>query len=478
MRTLNYCYISILLIILPVIKMQAQVSSMYEIDKLPVNTNQFNEIAAVPVNGGIVFCSDRRISGVVNNKTFEGDRVYNIFFAEREDSLKWGQPGIFSKDLETLFNQGPFCFSPDGRQIYYTSDVERGENAFERDFKNRRGILIAEKTADGWSEPGAFEYNDPVWNTGHPCLSVEGSYLFFSSDRPGGIGGSDLYMCRREGDKWTEPENLGSGINSTASELYPFFTDAGELYFASDRDGGMGGLDIYSSRMISDGWTKPLLLSEPINSADDDFGLVKRHNSSEGFFSSNRGRSDDIYMFSSSLRRMSECSELVFDSYCWEFEDENSTKVDSVTFVYEWDFDDGTILESTDAKAQHCFSGPGVYLVKLHAIDTITGEVRRNEATYLLEVRRTEQAFITAPDTAYAGETISVDASETYLPGWEIDTYYWNFDDGTAAYGIKNEKTYLLEGRYDIQLIISSIPDADGNIRETCVTRTLVVIRR
>lgn len=478
MSKLSYCYISLLLLILPVTKLHGQVSNMIEIEKLSINSGQFNEIAAVPVNGGIVFCSDRRVSGVVNNVSFDGDRIFNIFYAERKDSMKWGQPGIFSKDLQTLFNQGPFCFSPDGRQIYYTSDVERGDDAFERDFKNRRGILIAEKTADGWSEPRAFEYNDSSWNTGHPCISFDGSYLFFSSDRPGGYGGSDLYMCRWEDDKWTEPENLGPEINSTGSELYPCFTAAGELYFASDRDGGMGGLDIYSSRMIGRGWTKPVLLAEPINSAADDFSLVKRHNASEGFFASKRDRTDDIYMYKSSIRRMSECNDLVYDSFCWEFEDENSTKADSVTFVYEWDFDDGTVLKTTDARAEHCFSQPGIYLVKLNAIDTITGDVRPNEATYLLEVKRTEQAFITAPDTCYTGETISIDGSRTYLPDWDIDSYYWNFDDGTAAQGVRNEKTYLLDGSYDVQLIISSSPDAEGNIRETCVTRTIVVKRR
>ncbi|MDT8400717.1 MAG: PKD domain-containing protein [Bacteroidales bacterium] len=478
MSKLSPFYISLLFFILPVINLHGQVSHMIKVEKLSINTNQFNEIAAVPVSGGIVFCSDRRISGVVNNKTFDGDRVYNIFYAEREDTMKWGQPGIFSKDLQTLFNQGPFCFSPDGRQIYYTSDVERGNNAFERDFKNRRGILIAEKTADGWSEPVAFEYNDPLWNTGHPCLSIDGNYLFFSSDRPGGFGGSDIYMCRRQDNKWTEPENLGPEINGTGSELYPCFTAAGELYYASDREGGIGGLDIYSSRMISRGWTKPVLLPEPVNSSDDDFSLAKRHNSTEGFFASNRGRSDDIYMYSSSIRRMSECNELVYDSYCWEFEDENSAKADSMTFVYEWDFDDGTVIETTETRAEHCFSQPGVYLVKLHAIDTITGEVRRNEATYLLEVKRTEQAFITAPDTCFAGEAVSIDASGTYLPDWDIESYYWNFDDGTAAQGMSNEKIYLLEGSYDVQLIISSFPDAEGNIREICVTRTIVVKRR
>ncbi len=470
-------YISLLLL-LPVITLHGQASSMIEIEKLPLNSGQFNEIAPVPLADGIAFCSDRRISGVVNNKTFDGDRVYNIFFAERVDTMKWRQPGIYSKDLQSLFTQGPFCFSPDGREIYYTSDVEKGNFAFDRDFRNRRGIFIADKTADGWSEPRAFEYNDPSWNLGHPFISADGKYLFFSSDIPGGYGNSDIYLCRWEDDKWAEPENLGPEVNSSRSELYPFLTAGGELYFASDREGGIGGLDIYSSRMRSNGWTDPVLMPEPINSEADDFSLFKQHDGSEGFFASNRGRTDDIYRYSSSLRRMNECNELIYDNYCWEFIDENSFKVDSVTFKYEWDFDDGSTLKTEDAKAEHCFEQPGIYVVKLNAIDTITGDVNQNEATYLLEITKTEQAFISAPDTCNTGEMISFDASETYLPGWDIDEYYWNFDDGTAARGLAIEKTYLLKGSYDVQLIISTYPDDEGNIRETCVKRTIVVEER
>jgi len=149
MSKLSYCYISLLLLILPVTKLHGQVSNMIEIEKLSINSGQFNEIAAVPVNGGIVFCSDRRVSGVVNNVSFDGDRIFNIFYAERKDSMKWGQPGIFSKDLQTLFNQGPFCFSPDGRQIYYTSDVERGDDAFEQLMAGRNPGLLNTMTLRG-----------------------------------------------------------------------------------------------------------------------------------------------------------------------------------------------------------------------------------------------------------------------------------------------------------------------------------------
>jgi PKD repeat protein len=105
----------------------------------------------------------------------------------------------------------------------------------------------------------------------------------------------------------------------------------------------------------------------------------------------------------------------------------------------------------------------------------ITGEIQYNETNYLLEIIRTEQAFISAPDTCYVGETISLDASMTYLPGWDIAEYYWNFDDGTAGKGLNIEKIYSDEGSVNVQLIVSSYPDDEGTIRETCVSKNIVV---
>ncbi|MBS0010178.1 MAG: PKD domain-containing protein [Bacteroidales bacterium] len=474
-----YCrLISFVIFIMSFTLLTGQGNDMIKIQKLPVNSGQFNDMTAVSIPGGIAFCSDRRVSGVVNNKTFEGDRIYNIYFAERKDSLKWGRPGIFSKDLQSVFTQGPFSFSPDRQQIYYTSDVERGRSAFRSDYRNSSGILIADRIPGGWSEARPFEYNDPLWNLGHPCISTDGKLMFFSSDIPGGSGGSDLYLCRWENGKWSEPENLGPVVNSSYSELYPFFSPSGDLFFASDRNGGYGGLDIYRSRMKEEGWTRPVLMPEPINSDADDFGFFTETRAKEGFFASNRDRTDDIYMFSSLVKRISECNDMVYESFCYEFEEENSLKFDTIPFEFEWDFGDGTVIYTTSAKAEHCFEEPGTYLVKLDVIDMVTGEIRHNEETYLLQIERTEQAFFTAPDTCFAGEQISLDASKTYLPDWDIAEYYWNFDDGTADKGEKVEKTYLEEGQYNVQLIVSSHPDSQGYIKETCVSEYIVVRER
>ncbi len=462
--------------ILSVPLLQAQQDDMIKIGKLSLNSGQYNEMTPIPFQGGLVFCSDRRVSGIVNNKTFDNDRVYNIFFAERKDTMDYDKTRIFSRDLQTIFNQGPFCFSPDGKKIYYTGDVETGRRALKPGFENRSGIFISEKTTEGWSGPVPFEHNDPLWNLGHPYISNDGQFLFLSSDIPGGQGGSDIYMCRWENGRWSSPENLGPEVNSPRSELYPFFSKTGELYFASDRQGGHGGLDLYSSRMSREGWSSPVLLPEPINSPADDFSFVREQDGGNGYFASNRDRTDDIFMFTSLIIRKDNCGEMVYDTYCYEFLEENASKFDSLPFEHEWDFDDGT--KATGTRAEHCFREPGTYLVKLNVIDKITGEVQYSEQTYLLEIKKTEQAFFKAPDTCYVGDAVQLDASQTYLPGWDISEYYWNFDDGSAGKGAIIEKAYMTSGKYNIQLIISANTGDNGNVQQTCVSKYIVVKER
>jgi len=134
---------------------------------------------------------------------------------------------------------------------------------------------------------------------GHPAINSTGDTLIFASDQPGGYGKTDLYYCIRKAGVWLEPQNLGPNINSKMNELTPFINTNGILYFASNRNQGKGGLDIYLSRMLPTGqYAKPQNLGSPVNSRNDDFGFVLHYNQHIGYFVSNRQnrkRKDDIY---------------------------------------------------------------------------------------------------------------------------------------------------------------------------------------
>ncbi|MCK7532885.1 MAG: PKD domain-containing protein [Marinilabiliales bacterium] len=119
--------------------------------------------------------------------------------------------------------------------------------------------------------------------------------------------------------------------------------------------------------------------------------------------------------------------------------------------------------------------GPGLYDVTLDIVNLITGGIEKRQASYELEITDVEQPVITSPDRIMAGETLVLNAGETYLPGMEIGRYYWNFGDETVATGLEATKIYSIPGKYNIQLIVSSVPGPGGVVREVCVCKDIEV---
>jgi len=300
--------------------------------------------------------------------------------------------------------------------------------------------------------------------------------MFFASDMPGGQGGSDLYYCELTGSDWSAPVNLGPKVNSSGAENYPYMHPSGKLYFTSNRPGGMGNLDIYFTTLSNGIWDEPILLPEPINSSSDDFAFVAEPNLQKGYFASNRRSEDDIYQFTSTIIRKASCDTLQENNYCYRFFEENAIKNDTMPFRYEWKFGDGN--SGTGPVVEHCFNGPGTYMVQLDVVNLITKEVTYNEKSETVVVTEIEQPYISAPDKTSPTKLISLNADSTNLPGWKISQYYWNFGDETIALGKNVNKTYIKTGTYNIQLIISAEPVPGGIAREACVSKNIVVIRQ
>ncbi|MEP5070819.1 MAG: hypothetical protein ABJQ96_09135, partial [Crocinitomicaceae bacterium] len=151
-----------------------------------------------------------------------------------------------------------------------------------------------------WKNIIPFQHNNRKYSVGHPTLSNDGKILIFSSDMPGGNGKTDLYISYREEDTWTTPVNLGSEINTSGTELFPYLYNDTTLYFSSTGLGGFGGLDIFKAKLDGFKAKEPLNLGQPINSFSDDFSFYLNENGNGGYFSSNRhgGKGlDDIYTF-------------------------------------------------------------------------------------------------------------------------------------------------------------------------------------
>jgi hypothetical protein len=451
----------------------------YEVEMLGISSSVFDDMSPVIVADGIVFCSNRRRSIVSETRTWSDERLYDIYFSLKTEDGTFSGPKIWSKEITSNSNDGPLCFTPDGKSVYFTRNTQTDKSIRKRNRVNKNGIFIADRRGDTWTNIRPFEYNNPDYNLGHPSISSDGKYLFFTSDMPGGKGRFDIYYCEYIDGKWGQPVNAGDKVNTRYSEGYPGMHTSGRLYFSSDRpasrEGDYGGLDIYYSMLTLGQWSEPVLLDSPINSSSDDFAFTAYPDGQNGYFTSARGRSDDIYRFSSIVIRQENCDTLEVNSFCYEFYEENAIMFDTIPFQYEWDFGDGH--KGLGVRAEHCFDGPGKYTVKLNSLNLVTKEIQYNEVTIELDLTLIEQPYITAPDTCIIGEQVLFSSKETNLPGWNIVKYYWNFDDETIAEGDIVSKVYKGAGAFDVQLMVSTEPDRNGVVRESCITKRIVVLR-
>jgi len=451
----------------------AQQPSLFKIKRLSFNDPIFSEISPVIINDDIIFCSDRRFSAVKDRKSFEGARIYNIYIAERKDTAAFRKPLMLHSERSELFNNGPLCFSSDGKTVYFTSEVETGKITRKRNYKNHSGIFTAELSGNELISIKPFIFNSNEYNIAHPSVSSDGKFLYFASDMPGGHGGSDLYFSEFIDGQWSKPVNMGTVINSGNSESYPFMHPSGRLYYSSDRPGGLGNMDVYFTESVSGKWVDPVRIPEPINSDANDFAFVAETDLQSGFFASDRRINDDIYSFSSTIIRKASCDTLVENNYCYELVEENAIKFDTIPFRYEWKFGDGN--KGTGNSVMYCYPGPGTYLIQLDVVNLITGEVMYNEKTYTLEITDIEQPYISVTDKIVAGKSIMFSAGKTNLPGWKIDRFYWNFGDETVAVGRDVNKTFLKAGSFNVQLIVTAEPEPGGIIREACVCMDVIV---
>ncbi|MDI9873700.1 MULTISPECIES: carboxypeptidase regulatory-like domain-containing protein [Bacteroidota] len=231
----------------------------------------------------------------------------------------------FSKTLNTKYHEGPVTFSSDGRKIVFTrNNYNSGSFKTSADRVNKLKLYTAEdKKGDGqWSAVKEVPFNNNEYSTGHPTLTKDDKLMYFVSDMPGGFGGTDVYVVEYNNGNFGTPVNLGPQINTEGNEMFPFVDEKGNLYFASDGHAGLGGLDIFFVE-LQDGKTvksKIKNLGAPINTSQDDFGLITDGERRQGYLSSNRkrgGADDDIYRFTRECDEKPECRELqviVFDA--------------------------------------------------------------------------------------------------------------------------------------------------------------------
>ena len=228
-----------------------------------------------------------------------GMKPGDIYMVRKDEKGKWKAPEPVEGGLNTENDEGATAFSSDGKTMYLT--VCRTDPQYPR----MAEIWTSQRADAGWGKPAALKITaDTLSSYAHPAPSPDGRWLYFTSDMPGGYGGTDLWRARMDAHGVGSIENLGPEINTEGNECFPAFRPSGELYFSSDgRTPSLGGLDLYRAKQdtITEHWTV-VHLPAPMNSPADDFGITFEGWHNRGYFSSNRstgGRGwDKIYSFS------------------------------------------------------------------------------------------------------------------------------------------------------------------------------------
>ena len=256
--------------------------------------SEYSPVLGGDANDRLYFTSTRNeatgdeLSGITGTKN--GD----IFVAQKDEQGKWQRPQVIDSELNSADDEGACCLTPDGHTMYLT--VCKTDNNYPRYAK----IASSRRSDAAWTKAQEVELTrDTLSLFAHPAVSPDGKWLYFVSDMPGGEGGKDIWRVRLSETSMGGVENLGAPVNTPGDELFPTFRPNGDLYFSSNGHEGMGGLDIYIAKPNAFGWQLEHP-GFPLNSQGDDFGMTFEGMLNKGFFSSNRGDAhgwDHIYSF-------------------------------------------------------------------------------------------------------------------------------------------------------------------------------------
>jgi outer membrane protein OmpA-like peptidoglycan-associated protein len=435
------------------------------------------DYAPIALDSGIVFCSVRETAATVSFKDDETGKPLSDLFWAPFNQEKVGQVTLFSANLTTPVNEGPAAFTDGFTTICYTRNLVLPKKLSNlRGAKAQLGLFFSHLVAGAWSAPTPFEHNSEKHSIMHPAFSPDGRTLLFAGNLEGGSGGMDLFICHRTAGGWSLPENLGPTINGPGNDVYPALGPDGSLYFASDRSGGPGKLDLYQAIPSGSGWVDPSVLPEPFNSTGNDISIAFDRSGRNGFFSSDRSGIDRIHAFKRTVPKFRDCTPQQPHNYCYAFRAKPHAATKDLPLDHYWDLGDGTRVKGL--RAEHCYQQPGTYQVRSILVDRKTGTTFHTLKSHEFEVRDIQQAWINAPDTVRTGRALGLDARLTDLPGFAAAEYHWDLGDGSVMTGDRVQHTFRTAGTYTVRLDVLSAPGGDGAITNHCNTRPVVVIDR
>lgn len=257
-----------------------------------------NTFSPIEYQNGLVFSADKPVFRGQKTSAWTGNSYLDLYYIEKDENGNWMDPELLQGDINGKFHEGPATFSSDGKTVYFTrSNYFKRKLEVNKERENNLKIFKATLIDGAWKNLEEFPFNSDDYSCGHPTLSEDGKTLFFVSDMPGSIGGTDLYKSQFENGRWTKPTNLGYTVNTAGNEMFPYIHHDGALYFSSDAHNSLGGLDVFITYNNGQRWVQPENLNYPLNSSKDDFGFSLSKDDSSGFVTSSRASADKIYSF-------------------------------------------------------------------------------------------------------------------------------------------------------------------------------------
>jgi len=340
-------------------------SASFLVQKVPFNSEQ-SDFSPMYYGNGLMFASTRHKFSIVHMwYNWTASSYLDLFFAKPDE----GSAAVADKGINTLYHEGPMTFNRTQDTIIFTrSNFYRMKFGTSNEGVNKLKLYQARFDAaqKGWVDVTPLDINNNEYSVGHPALSPDGYDLYLASDMPGGFGGTDIYVSHRstgpDGKKyWGKPMNLGPEINSQGNEMFPFVDNEGNLWFASNGIPGLGGLDIFESKLAKNGFARPINPGYPINTRFDDFGYITKNGAKDGYLSSDRYNSvgnDDI--FALKLNKIS-LNGLVSDLANPTVPIENAT----VLLLTTDDVLIGKVLTGTDGKFSFPLNFDQKYIIKV-----------------------------------------------------------------------------------------------------------------
>ena len=312
--------ITFIILLFSAVLISAQNQANYSIKNISENTKLADFGVTFYGDNSVVFASSRKDKSIRNRKWYLNKQPYlELFKGNLGAEGEIVNVERFSENINTKYHESNVAFTKDLKTVYFSRD----NYINEKTAKDDEGWVLIQlyKASVGengeWVDITPLPFNSDNYQTGHPSLNDRENKLYFTSDKPGGFGSTDIYYVDINANgSYGEPVNLGPNVNSRRKEMFPFIDKNNVLYFSSNgREDGKGGLDLYVTKMIGTEAIEPALnLGYPINSKADDFALVYKPGEKWGYFSSNREGGigdDDIYYFEELEPVKFDCNQLV-----------------------------------------------------------------------------------------------------------------------------------------------------------------------